>query len=121
MAVTLINLSGYQYGVEAEETALNVKSFESAYKPEFKEWLMNKSNEKIGFALAPTEVDISLEGEVKGAISMTFASAVTLGNDSAEFGASGAVYMDEATVKQSRDGWRTFTGKFSKVAGVAGS
>lgn len=118
MAITLINLSGYQFGIEAEETALNVKSFDVAYKPEFKEWLRGKTNEKIGFALAPTEAEITLEAEIKGSLTQTFATAATLANDTSDFGAAGAIYLDEATVKQARDGWRSLSAKYSRCAGI---
>ncbi len=122
MAVTLINLTGYQWGVESNEVGINVRSFGVTYRPEFKEFLQNKQNEKIGFALGDTEAEISVEGEVSsaaGLMAASFASAVTLANDHNEFGMStGGIFLDEVTVNQERGGWRGASFKFTKNKGV---
>jgi hypothetical protein len=120
MAITLVGLPGAQRGVEFDEVGINIKTFEPAYKPEFKEFMQNKTNEKCGFAVAETEVEITVEGEVIGSTGLMaagFTTAVTLANDTDEFGASaGGIYMDSANVKQARDGWRDVSFKFSKNA-----
>lgn len=46
MAVTLVNLTGYQWGVESDEAGINMRSFGVTYRPEFKEYLQNRQNEK---------------------------------------------------------------------------
>jgi hypothetical protein len=122
-AVTLVNLSGYQWGVEADETGINVESVEVAYRPEFKEFNKNKSGEKKGFAVAEPEGEISISGEVTGSTGLmaaTFAAAVTLANDHNLFGLSaGNVYLDEVTETQGREGFRAASFKFSKNKGIA--
>jgi hypothetical protein len=123
MAVTLINLSGFQWGVESEETGINIRSFGVGYKPEFKEFLPDKSNSKRGFAVGDPEAEITVEGEVSGATGLMaagFAAAVALANDHAEFGlGAGGVYLDSADIKQERAGWRDASFKLSKNKGIA--
>jgi len=118
--VILVNLPGFQRGVEQDEIGINIKSFEAGYKPEFKEFVNNKDNQKRGFAVADVEVDITVEGEVSGSTGLMaagFATAVALANDTDEFGAStGDVYLDSANVKQGRDAWRDVSFKLSKNA-----
>jgi hypothetical protein len=122
-AVTLVNLSGYQWGVEADETGINVENFNVTYKPEQKEYLRNKVNTKIGFAVDDVEAEITVEGEVSGSTGLmaaTFATAVTLANEEDEFGLSaGGVYLDEAAISQSRGGFRRASFKLSKNKNIA--
>ncbi len=117
-AVTLVNLSGYQWGVEADETGINVESFSAVYKPEQKEFLRNKQNTKIGFAVDDVEGEFTVEGEVNsgsGLPAATFAAAVTIANDTSEFGLSaGTVFLDEASPGQTRGGFRRCSFKLSK-------
>jgi len=121
--VTLVNLTGYQWGVEANETGINVESFEATYKPEQKEYLKDRVGSKIGFAVDEPEGEFNIAGEVSGSTGLmaaTFASAVTIANDTAEFGlTSGGVYLDEASPGQSRNGFRRITFKLSKNKGIA--
>lgn len=120
MAITLVNLPGSQRGVEFDEIGISIKTFEAAYKPEFKEFFQNKDNQKCGFALADPEVEITVEGAVTGATGLMaagFATAVTLANDTDEFGATaGGIYLDSVNVKQAQDGWRDVSFKLSKNA-----
>jgi hypothetical protein len=122
-SVTLVGLSGYQWGVEAEETGINIESYEITYRPEFKEFNKNKSGEKKGFAVGDSEAEITIAGEVSGSTGLmaaTFASATTIANDAALFGLSaGGVYLDEVTESQSREGFRSVSFKFTKTKGVA--
>lgn len=122
-AITLVNLSGYQYGVEADETGINIESFTATYRPEQKEYLRNKQNTKIGFAVDEVEAEFQVNGEVSGSTGLmaaTFATAVTLANDDDEFGLSaGGAYLDEAVISQSRAGYRSASFKLSKNKGLA--
>jgi hypothetical protein len=117
-AITLVNLSGHQYGVEADETGINIESFDAVYRPEQKEFLRNKSGTKIGFAVDDPEGEFTVTGEVSGSTGLmaaTFAAAVTVANDTAEFGLSaGGIYLDEASPGQNRQGFRRISFKLSK-------
>lgn len=117
MAVTLVNATGYTFGVPAAETGVNVESIEFTVKPEFKEYLMNRQNEKIGYAIADPETEITVQGEISGTTGLmaaTFASTITLANDVTEFGSTGAIKLDEATVTISRNGWKKVSMKLSR-------
>lgn len=117
-AVTLVNLSGWQWGVEADETSVNIESYSVTYKPEQKEFGRNKSGTKIGFAADDPEAEITIEGEVTGStglLAASFTTAVTVANDHADFGLSaGTIFLDEANPSQSRDGFRRISAKLSK-------
>jgi len=120
MAVTLVNASGFAFGVAADETGMNMSTRNVTYKPEFKENLVSRQNEKIGFAIGETETEISLSGEVHGALVATaFATATTLAETPALFSASGGVYLNEATLDQGRSAWKTASLKFSMNHGIS--
>ena len=123
MAVTLINASGYQWGVESAETGVNVESFSCAYRPEIDEPLQNISGEQIGSAIGETETEISVEGEINnstGLMAAAFTTTTTIANDDDQFGAStGGIYLKEATVSQSRTGWRRVSLRFMRRKGHA--
>jgi len=121
-AVTLVNLTGYQWGVESDETGINIESFEATIKPEQKEFLKDKKGSKIGFAVDVPEAEYTISGEVSGSTGLmaaTFATAVTVANDHAEFGMSaGGIYLDEVNPSQSRNGFRKITFKLSQNIGI---
>lgn len=116
MAATLINLTGYQWGVETEETGINVSQFDVTVRPEFKEFLSDKSNTKIGFAVGDPEEEISVAGEIKGALPVSdFVTAVTLANDKDYLGlTAGTVFVDEASITQGRGAWKGLSAKCSR-------
>ena len=118
MALQLINLTGYQSGIEFSETAINLESFSVTYKPEFKRKLPNYLGQTIGFVV-PTvpSAEVTISGEVSAPTNLmaaTFVALQTLTNDTNLFGrSSGAFFLDEATEDQSRDGWRRISLKLS--------
>jgi len=116
MAATLINLAGYQWGIASDETGINVSQFDITARPEFKEMLQDRTNTKIGFAVGETEEEISVAGEIKGALMISdFVTAVTLANtiDFLDVSA-GTVFLDEATVSQGRGAWKNLSAKLSR-------
>lgn len=114
MAITLVNLSGAQAGIENDETALNIRSWSVRYFPEFKRKLANKNGQSRGFAVPDKfSREINFSGEVLGTTGVLAAAtvagtAITVANDIALYTAvAGGVYLDEATESQDRDGWRS--------------
>lgn len=116
MAATLINLSGYQYGVETDESGINISQFDVTVRPEYKEFLQDKTNTKIGFAVGDAEEEISLAGEINGTLPVSdFVSAVTVANDKNYLGlTTGTVFLDEASISQGRGAWRSLSAKLSR-------
>lgn len=116
MAATLINLAGYQWGVGSDETGINVSQFDVTVRPEFKEFLQDRSNHKIGFAVGDPEEEISVAGEIKGALMISdFVTAVTLANTVDYLGMSaGTIFLDEAAISQGRGAWKNLSAKLSR-------
>lgn len=120
--MTLVNLSGFQYGIESAETGIQVSSFEITSSPEFKKFVLNISGEKRGFAVGAGEQTLSISGEISGAtgiMAATFAAAATIANDVDYAGiTTGAWYMDRSTITQDREDFKKGTWEFSRFAGV---
>lgn len=120
---TLVNLSGFQYGVAADETSLNIEAFNSNIAPQFKEYLPDKANANRGFAVGPTRREITLNGELSaatlGVLAFTFSTACTLANSSTYYSATGGIYMDSAAVSESRAGWKSLSLTLSSDPGIA--
>ena len=122
-ALTLVSTGGCLRGVASEETGINVEEVSVTIKPEFKEYLMNKTNEKIGFAVAPAELEMSVKGEISnntGLVAAVFGTATSIANTTAYAGApTTGKYLDEMTVVQGRAAWKNMDAKFSAAAGIA--
>lgn len=106
-----VSASNYQYGVESDETGINIESFSCRYYPEFDDKLPNKSGQTI-IRARPDKFsrEISVSGEVNaatGLMALTLAAAATIANDTGTFGdGSGDIWLDEATESQERNGFR---------------
>lgn len=104
--------AGYQWGVEADETGVNIESISVRYYPEVDETLVNRNGQSIVLAVAdqPSR-DITISGEVNGATGLMaagFSTATSIANDSDVFGSgAGTIFLKEATESQSRTGWRS--------------
>jgi hypothetical protein len=114
MATTVIGVSAsnYQYGVELDETGINVDTFSCRYFPEFDDKLPNKDGQTIIRARpAESSREISVSGEVNGAtglLALTLIVAATVANDVATFGTpTGDIWLDEVTESQERNGFRS--------------
>lgn len=110
--VTLVDLSGYQYGIETAETSMEIKSFEVTTEPQFKQYQTDRTNANIGFAVGPIRQTFSLQGELNasssGVLAFIFTTACTLANDKDYFGVStGDVFLDSATISQTSDGFKS--------------
>lgn len=124
MGLTLVSLSGYQRGCEAAETGINLDSFSCRYYPQFKDKLNNYQGQVVGFAIPDKftrEVNVSGEvssiGSLSGVMAAVLNAAYSFANDVGTWVAvtsgsnAGGFYFDEFNETQSRDGWRSFSGK----------
>lgn len=122
-AVTIVGtgLTAAQWGVETDETGVNVESYEVRYFREVNEKLANISGQTRGRALADAfSRDITINGEVIGSTGLmaftaaTVSAGASIANDDNDFGASaGNIIFDEGTVTQNRSGWRSVSLKLS--------
>jgi len=120
--VTLVGLSGHQRGVAQDEQGINIESIETVTRPEFKDYLLDRTGHKQGFGAGDPEQEITVKGEIKGAAGLpvaTFYVAVALANSLNYYGAAGGVYLDEATITEEREGWKKGSWKLSRNKNIA--
>lgn len=120
---TLVNLTGRQFGVESDETSIDVKAFNVTTEPQFKVYQTDKANGNIGFAVGPIRQTITLEGELSaassGVLGFTFTTACTLANDKDYFGVStGDAFMDSAQINQAAAGFKSLSMSLSRDPGI---
>jgi hypothetical protein len=117
MALTLINLSGFQRGVASDEVGINCSRFTLEVEPEVNEWLAGISGEARGKAVGSPMAKLTIEGEISGStgvMAATFLVAFVPANSVTYFGRSaGGFYLDRASIEQERDGWKKVSAEFS--------
>lgn len=123
MAITLINLSGFQRGILSNEVGINCSKFSVVIEPEVNEWLLGITGQARGKAVGDPMSTLSIEGEISGAtgvMAATFVTAFIPVNVTSYFGRSaGGYYMDKATVDQERTGWLNVNAEYSSKFNVA--
>jgi hypothetical protein len=120
---TLVNLSGFQYGVENDETSLNIEAFNVTVAPQEKVMLEDKVGNNRGFAIKQLRSEITLNGELSaasaGVLAFTFSTACTIANDIDYFGqTTGTIFLDSATINQSRSGWKSLSQNLSRDSSI---
>ncbi len=122
LGITLVNLTGFVWGVGADETGVNIESFRCRVAPENKTFALDKVGQKRGFAVQPMELTVTIEGEVTGSTGIMAAvggAATTIANSTAYFGApTTGKYLDSAEVSSGREGFQRVTAEFSANAGI---
>lgn len=120
---TLVDLTGYQYGVETAETSFEVKNFTVTVSPSFKQKFTDRVNNPIGFAIGALQASITMDGELSaaslGPLAFTFSTACTLGNDKDYNGlTTGDVFLDEITYTQTFNDVKKVSCAMSRDAGI---
>ncbi len=125
MALTYFGTAtALQRGVELAETGVSIMSFTVRYFPEVNERLQNNLGETAGGVKSSVASrEVTIEGEVTGAtgvMAFTFLAACTVANDIADFGSpTGGLYLEEATVTQSRADWRKVNMRLQSNPGLS--
>jgi hypothetical protein len=120
--ITYINTTAFKFGVNADETAINIESIEVTTKPEFIDSLIGKDGHSRAEARGAAEQEITLKGEVGGStgiMAATFYAAVTIANSTTYYGGSGVALLNEAAITEERQGWKKGTWKLQRKAGIA--
>ncbi len=120
------------HGVQADETALNIQSFNFEAVPEFRDPMMDKSGECILYAIGATKANISLSGQCRGTttgvMGFNFVSTCTLANltsmnstYTALWGfaeGAGITLMTSASLSQTFDGYVTVNQSFEVLSKI---
>jgi hypothetical protein len=106
MAATLVDLSGYTFGITSNETGMNVESV--SHKASSKKIeVVNKDGETTGLVYHDPKVEISLSGETTATIATAVGATLTVANLLSLGGvSSGAVLLDEITIEEGREALR---------------
>lgn len=117
------SLAGLQRGTELAEVGIGVTSFTVRYFPRVNEYHENNLGERDGRVVSTVgSREVTIEGEVTGAtgvMAYTFLAAQTPANDVTDFGSpTGGLYMNEATVTQSRANWRSVSVRLESDPGL---
>jgi hypothetical protein len=119
---SLVDLSGAQHGVEADETGINIDTYEVSSEPEFTDILADKVGEARGFASGAVKAMITISGEVfgsTGVMAVVPTTAFVPANDVDQFGqTAGGCYPRTFVQSQSRTGFRKVTVTLERLKAV---
>lgn len=102
MAATLVNLSGFTFGLQ-DEVGINIEQFQEKTSSKKIE-VPNALGHARGVVYYDQTVEVTFSGEVTGPITYEIGDALTLANLIALGGvASGAVLLHEITYTKTRD------------------
>lgn len=118
----LVGLSGYQHGIELDETGINVTSFVVASKPEFIDAALTKVGERRGMAVGAIMSEVKIAGQVTGTggvMAVVATTAIVPANDVDQFGQStGGCYAVSFTQNQTQTTFRDVEVNLDRYAGV---
>jgi len=109
------SISTFAHGVASDETSINIQQYSEEFAPEFIDPIMNKSGEVRGKAIGVTKRTLTFSGQVSGTTGVMAFSTVTActvankltGNLFGSTTTTGIALLNQATVSQSFDGWKT--------------
>lgn len=106
MAATLVDLSGYTFGITSDETGLNIESV--SHKAITKKIeVVDKDGKTTGCVYHDPKVEISLSGETTATISTAVGAVLTVANLISLGGVtSGSVLLDEISIEEGRESLR---------------
>jgi hypothetical protein len=120
---TLVDLTGYTYGVASAETSFEVHKFDATVRPSSKTYAFDRTNNKVGFAITNLEEDIEMEGDLTaaslGPLAFTFTTACTVANTKDYNGiTTGDVFLDEIKYGLSFDGFKRVSASLSRNSAI---
>lgn len=123
MAVTLLNSTGYVWGIASDEVGIKAATFNVRVEPEFRAPRMGLQNAIEGWAVGPNQITVSIEGDINnttGVMAATAIVAFTPANSITYFGGaqSGVLFMTDAEVRNERGSWKTVSINFQSNSGV---
>lgn len=122
MAVTLLNSSGYVWGIPSDEVGIKAASFVIRAEPEFREPRLGLQNAIEGWAIGPMQRILSITGEINnttGVMAATSVVAFVPVNTDDYFGATtGGYYLTDGEVTLGRGEWKNVSANFQCNEGV---
>lgn len=123
MPLVLVNLEGFQRGIDEDEVGINCEKFTVEVEPEINEWLPGITGQARGKAVGDPMGKLSIEGEIYAATGVMASVAQTAFvpvNTTTYFGRSaGGWYLDRGTVDADRSGWKKVSTEHSSRFNVA--
>lgn len=125
MAVTLLNSSGYNWGILSNETGIKAATFTIRCEPEFREPRMGLQNAIEGWAIGPMQRSVTIAGEISSFSSPAGVAAITAivafvpTNSVNYFGATtGGLYLISGEITNERAGWSSVSVELQSNEGV---
>jgi hypothetical protein len=119
---TLLNLSGFTYGIGADEVAINVREVNVNSSLEFDVEVTNRSGDIRGRAIGLARAEITVSGETTGTNGITAVvggTAYSLANSVDQFGqTTGGCYATTVTNTGNRDALKEFSVTFKRIQGI---
>lgn len=122
MAVTLLNSSGYTWGIPSNEVGLKAGTFTQDHEPEFREPRLGLQNAIEGWAIGPVQRTVTITGEVNnttGVIASTpYVAFVPVNTQTFFGGGTGGFYLTNASINIDRGAWLSTTATYQSNEGV---
>ena len=126
MAVTLISLSNFKFGILSDEIGINAENITLEVQPEINEWVPGINGQSRGKVVGDPMGDLTIEGEYastdapQGILASVFPTAFVPVNTMSYFGrTAGGFYPDSFTITRNRSSLQKVSAKFSSRFQVA--
>lgn len=118
MAATLVDLTGFTFGIGSEESGINVESISIKASSKTID-VPNKGGETTGRVFYDAMKEITVAGETTASFTTAIGATVTVANIVALGGVStGGVYLEDVTLELKRDGLQRVTYTAKQYPGV---
>lgn len=119
--VTIVNGTGFNWGITSDELGINVDTFKFDIKPQFIESLPDKQNCTRSDAYGPLETELDITGETSGStgiMACVLGTAFVPVNGAALWGSTGGFYFQGGTITLGRGSWKKVDAKFKAKPGI---
>ena len=107
--VTIVNGTGYTWGIPTPEVGINIESFKLSIKPQWWEMLPNNVNINTVISAGPMVLGLVMSGEINattGIMALAIATAYAVANSTAYFGApTTGLYFKGGEISKTRSTW----------------
>jgi len=119
---SLLNLSGFTYGIANDETAINIREISVNSSLEYDKEVTNRSGDIRGRAIGLARAEITVSGETTGSngiVAAVAGTAYSLANSVDQFGqTTGGCYATTMTITGNRDNLKEFQVTFKRIQGI---